>query len=132
MTPTPSLPTSLKLRRSKKAMEYEARGMENLVFEKHLSLSSCTHFKICYITPMSKVTIDKLAQMTQEQFSHIDEQLSEVKDELKSLKEGQEGLKMGQERILEVLLEIPSKKALERFQVKTEARLTSLEKKTGI
>lgn len=74
---------------------------------------------------MSKVTIDKLAQMTQEQFSHIDEQLNGVKDDLRSLK-------VGQERILEVLLEIPSKKALERFQVKTEARLTSLEKKTGI
>lgn len=74
---------------------------------------------------MSKITIDKLAQMTQEQFSHIDEQLSDVKDDLRVLK-------VGQERILEVLLEIPSKKALERFQVKTEARLTSLEKKTGI
>ena len=74
---------------------------------------------------MAKVTIDKLAQMTQKQFSHIDEQFSDVKDDLKSLK-------TGQERILEVLLEIPSKRALERFQVKTEARLTSLEKKTGI
>ncbi len=74
---------------------------------------------------MTKVTIDKLAQMTQEQFSHIDGQLGDVKDDLKSLK-------AGQERILEVLLEIPSKKALERFQVKTEARLTSLEKKTEI
>lgn len=57
---------------------------------------------------MAKVTIDKLAQMTQEQFSHIDEQFSDVKDDLKSLK-------AGQERILEVLLEIPSKKTLERF-----------------
>jgi len=74
---------------------------------------------------MAKVTIDKLAQMTQEQFSHIDEQFSDVKDDLKSLK-------AGQQRVLEVLLEIPSKKAFERFQVKTEARLTSLEKKTGI
>ncbi len=74
---------------------------------------------------MAKVAIDKLAQMTQEQFSHIDEQFSDVKDDLRSLK-------AGQERILEVLLEIPSKKALERFQVKTEARLTSLEKETGI
>ena len=33
---------------------------------------------------------------------------------------------------LRVLFEIPSKKAFERFQGKTEARLTSLEKKTGI
>lgn len=74
---------------------------------------------------MAKVTIDKLAQMTQEQFSHIDEQFSDVKDDLRSLK-------VGQERILEVLLEIPSKTAFNRFQVKTEARLTSLEKKTGI
>lgn len=81
---------------------------------------------------MAKVTIEKLAQMTQEQFSHIDEQFNEVKDELRSLKEGQQDLKSGQERILEVLLEIPSKKALERFQVKTEARLTSLEKKARI
>ena len=81
---------------------------------------------------MTKVTIDKLAQMTQEQFSRIDEQFDEVKDELRSLKEGQQGLKAGQERMLEVLLEIPSKKALERFQVKTEARLISLEEKTGI
>lgn len=81
---------------------------------------------------MFKIAIDKFAQMTQEQFSHIDEQFNEVKDELRSLKEGQKGLQAGQERILEVLLEIPSKKALERFQVKTEARLTSLEKKTGI
>ena len=90
-----------------------------------MSLSTCINFKICYLTHMSKVTIDKLAQMTQEQFSHIDEQFSDVKDDLKSLK-------AGQERILEMLIEIPSKKALERFQVKTEARLTSLEKKTGI
>ena len=74
---------------------------------------------------MAKITIDKLAQMTQEQFSHIDEQFSDVKNDLKSLK-------VGQERILEVLLEIPSKTAFNRFQVKTEARLTSVEKKTGI
>ncbi len=73
------------------------------------------------------MTIDKLAEMTQQQFSHVDEQLTEVKDDLQALK-------AGQERILEVLLEIPSKKAFERQEVKVnqiDARLTVVEKTVG-
>ncbi len=95
---------------------------------------------------MPKITLDKLAQLTQEQFSHVDEQLSSLKSDVSSLKSDVSSLtadvgslkgdmrllKAGQERILEILLEVPPKPAFERFQVRTETRLTALEKKVGI
>ncbi|MEK7138639.1 MAG: hypothetical protein AAB799_00465 [Patescibacteria group bacterium] len=72
-----------------------------------------------------KMTIDTLARMTQDEFSRIGETLIELKD-------GQQRLETGQQRILDVLLEIPSKKAFEHLETKVQAidvRLTSVERK---
>ncbi len=76
-----------------------------------------------------KMTIEKLARMTQDEFSRmsesIDARFDRVEDTLHELKEGQK-------RILEVALEIPSKKAFERLENKVEGidlRLTSVERK---
>lgn len=75
------------------------------------------------------MTIEKLARMTQDEFSRmsesIDARFDRVEDTLHELKEGQK-------RILEVALEIPSKKAFERLENKVEGidlRLTSVERK---
>jgi len=60
--------------------------------------------------------------------------LTELKEGQRELKESQLKLQAGQERILAVLLEIPSKKAFERFETKVEAidaRLTSIERKAN-
>ena len=71
------------------------------------------------------MTIDTLARMTQDEFTRVGETLTELKD-------GQQRLETGQQRILDVLLEIPSKKAFERLDNKVQsfdARLTSVERK---
>lgn len=54
------------------------------------------------------MTINTLARMTQDEFARMGETLTELKD-------GQQRLEVGQRRILDVLLEIPSKKAFERL-----------------
>ena len=80
------------------------------------------------------ITIDTLARMTQEQFSKIDERFDSVDSTLTELKEGQRKLEAGQQRIIEVLLEIPSKKAIERLESKVQTydvRLTSVEKRVN-
>ena len=72
-----------------------------------------------------KVTIEKLARMTQGEFSVMGERFDKVDNTLNELKEGQK-------RLLEIVLEIPSKKAFERLENKVEnidARLTSVERK---
>jgi len=72
-----------------------------------------------------KITIDTLARMTQDEFTNVGTTLTE-------LKEGQQRLEAGQQRIIDVLLEIPSKKAFERLDNKVQtfdARLTSVERK---
>ena len=72
-----------------------------------------------------KMTIDKLARMTQNQFSVMGERFDKVDDTLFELKEGQK-------RLLEIVLEIPSKKAFERLENKVQTidvRLTSVERK---
>lgn len=74
-----------------------------------------------------KITIDTLARMTQDEFARVGTTLTE-------LKEGQQRLESGQQRILDVLLEIPSKKSFERLDNKVQAfdaRLTSVERKVG-
>ena len=86
-----------------------------------------------------KMTIDSLARMTAEQFAKVDERfdgvdttLTELKEGQRKLEDGQHRLEAGQQRILDVLLEIPSKKALERLDDKVQtfdARLMSVEKK---
>lgn len=75
----------------------------------------------------NKMTIDTLARMTQDEFANVDATLTE-------LKEGQQRLEAGQQRIIDVLLEIPSKKAFERLDNKVQAfdaRLTSVERKVS-
>ena len=74
-----------------------------------------------------KITIDTLARMTQDQFSKIDEcfdtmdaRFDKVDNTLKT--------------ILDVVLEIPSKKAFDRLDNKVQtfdARLTSVERKVS-
>ena len=74
---------------------------------------------------VTKVTIDALAQMTAGQFNRVDERFDSVDNSLQELK-------AGQKKILDVLLEIPSKKAFERLETKVQtidARLTSVERK---
>lgn len=71
------------------------------------------------------MTIDKLARITQDQFSQIDERFNGVDSVLMELK-------VGQKQILDVLLEIPSKKAFERLDDKVQGfnvRLVSIERK---
>jgi len=78
------------------------------------------------------MTIDTLARMTQDEFSRIGERFDGVDATLTELKSGQHRLEAGQQRILDVLLEIPSKKAFERLDNKVQtfdARLTSIERK---
>ncbi len=78
------------------------------------------------------MTIDTLARMTQDEFSRMGERFDAVESTLVELKEGQHKLQTGQERIMDVLLEIPSKKAFERLDNKMQtfdARLMSVEKK---
>jgi len=80
----------------------------------------------------NKMTIDLLARMTAEQFAKVDERFDGVDATLVELKGGQQRLETGQQRILDVLLEIPSKKAFERLDNKVQtfdARLTSVERK---
>ncbi|OGI41593.1 MAG: hypothetical protein A2593_04925 [Candidatus Moranbacteria bacterium RIFOXYD1_FULL_44_9] len=80
------------------------------------------------------ITIDTLARMTQEQFSKIDERFDSVDATLTELKKGQQRLEAGQQRIIDVLLEIPSKKAVERLENKVQTydvRLTSVEKRVS-
>ena len=79
-----------------------------------------------------KMTIDILAKMTQDEFSRMGERFDGIDTTLIELKGGQQKLEAGQQRILDVLLEIPSKKAFERVDNKVQtfdARLTSVEKK---
>ena len=74
-----------------------------------------------------KMTIDTLARMTQDQFERIDDRFDRIDTTLIELKEGQQ-------RILEIVLDIPSKKAFNRLETKVDAidvRLTSVERKTN-
>ena len=83
---------------------------------------------------IKKMTIDTLARMTQDEFAEVYKRLDNVDTSLSELKEGQQKLQAGQERILDVLLEIPSKKAFERYDSKVDAidaRLTSVERKVS-
>ena len=79
-----------------------------------------------------KITIDTLARMTQDEFSRMGERFDGVDSTLSELKESQRRLEAGQQRIIDVLLEIPSKKAFERLDNKVQTfdtRLTSVERK---
>ncbi len=80
----------------------------------------------------SKMTIEKLAEMTQEQFSQVQEQFSRVDDRLDRLETGQERIEAGLKQVLDVVLEIPSRKVFDRTQARNEARFVVIEKKIGI
>lgn len=74
-----------------------------------------------------KITIDTLARMTQDEFSRMGERFDKIDDTLHELKDGQK-------RLLDVVLEIPSKKAFERLDDKVQTfdvRLMSVERKVG-
>lgn len=79
-----------------------------------------------------KITVDTLARMAQDEFSRMGNRFDGIDNTLTELKQGQQRLEAGQRRIIDVLLEIPSKKAFDRLdnRVQTfDARLTSVEKK---
>ena len=72
-----------------------------------------------------KMTIDKLARMTQDEFSVMGERFDRIDNTLFELKEGQK-------RLLEIVIEIPSKRAFGRLEDKVQtidARLASVERK---
>lgn len=84
----------------------------------------------------SRMTIEKLAEMTQQEFSNVykrfdgvDERFDGVDERLNQLQAGQERLENGLQRVLDVVLEIPSKKAFERTQTRNEARFVVIEKR---
>ena len=77
-----------------------------------------------------KMTIDKLARMTQDEFARMDEKFEARFDRVdQRLDKMDSTLKT----VLDVVLEIPSKKAFNRLETKMDsfdARLTSVERKT--
>ncbi len=74
---------------------------------------------------MAKMTIDKLAQITADQFSRVDERFDILEAKI-------DKIDSTLRTVLDVVLEIPSKKAFARLetQVQTiDVRLTSVERK---
>ena len=72
-----------------------------------------------------KITIDTLARMTQDEFSVMGERFDKIDGTLQELKDGQK-------RLIDIVLELPSKKVIERLDDKVQlfdARLTSVERK---
>ena len=75
------------------------------------------------------MTIDTLAQMTAEQFARVDERFDAMETKFEARFDKMDATL---KTVLEVVLEIPSKKAFNRLETKVEsfdARLTSVEKK---
>ncbi len=75
--------------------------------------------------------IDDLARITQEQFAAVDERFDKVDERLGRLEAGQQRLEVGMEkleqkldaklqRVLDVVLDIPSKKAFEKLSDRVE------------
>ena len=94
-----------------------------------------------------KITIDTLARMTQDQFSRIDEhfesvdkrfdtvdsRFDKVDERLDKVDQRLEKMDSTLKTVLDVVLEIPSKKAFEHLENKVQSmdvRLTSVERKT--
>ena len=76
-----------------------------------------------------KMTIDTLARMTQDEFSRVGERLDSMENRFEARFDKMDGTL---KNILDVVLEIPSKKAFNRLENKVEAidaRLTSVERK---
>jgi len=76
-----------------------------------------------------KMTIDTLARMTQDEFSRMDGKFEARFDKVDN---DMAEMKSTLKTVLDVVLEIPSKKAFNRLETKVEsidARLTSVERK---
>lgn len=76
-----------------------------------------------------KITIDTLARMTQDQFAKIDERFDSMEAKFEARFDKVDSTL---KTVLDVVLEIPSKKAFERLDNKVQtfdARLTSVEKR---
>ena len=76
-----------------------------------------------------KMTIDTLARMTQDEFARMDGKFEARFDKVDN---DMAEMKSTLKTVLDVVLEIPSKKAFNRFETKVEsidARLTSVERK---
>ncbi|OGM99507.1 MAG: hypothetical protein A3B91_02015 [Candidatus Yanofskybacteria bacterium RIFCSPHIGHO2_02_FULL_41_29] len=79
-----------------------------------------------------KMTIDGLARMTAEQFAKVDERFDKVDERFDVMDARFDKMDGTLKTILDVVLEIPSKKAFSRLETKVEsidARLTSVERK---
>ena len=79
-----------------------------------------------------KMTIDSLARMTAEQFAKVDERFDAVEARFDKVDNDMAEMKSTLKTVLDVVLEIPSKKAFNRLETKVEsidARLTSVERK---
>ncbi len=79
-----------------------------------------------------KMTIEKLARMTQNEFSRIDERFDAVDVRFDKMDEHLDKIDTTLKTVLDVVLEIPSKKAFGRLEDKVQtmdARLASVERK---
>jgi len=79
-----------------------------------------------------KITIDTLARMTQDQFSEIDKRFDAVDARFDQIDKRFDKIDNTLKTVLDVVLEIPSKKAFDRLDNKVQAfgiRLASVEKK---
>lgn len=78
-----------------------------------------------------KITIDTLARMTQDEFSRVGERLDNMETRFDARFDK---LDSTLKTVLDVVLEIPSKKAFGRLEDKVQSidvRLTSVERKVG-
>lgn len=85
---------------------------------------------------VKKITIDSLARMTQNEFSRIGERFdsfeARVDVRFDKVDNTLNELREGQKQLLDLVLDIPSKKAFNRLEIKVDsldARLTSVERK---
>ena len=81
-----------------------------------------------------KITIDTLARMTQDQFTKIDERFNAVDARFDRVDARFDKMDTTLKTILDVVLEIPSKKAFSRLEDKVQTmdiRLTSVERKVS-
>lgn len=78
------------------------------------------------------MTIDSLARMTAEQFAKVDERFDKMDERFNAMDIRFDKVDSTLKTVLDVVLEIPSKKAFNRLENKVEsidARLTSVERK---
>lgn len=81
-----------------------------------------------------KITIDTLARMTQDEFSRMGERFDKIDERFNGVDARFDKLDSTLKTVLDVVLEIPSKKAFDRLDNKVQAfdaRLTSVERKVN-